>query len=94
MKLTRSVLFSAALHEYVARHADDEVTETVNAALLAIGEEQDSSLRPFLREAARRTLNEPNGDRSRRMCGGSTSAIRSDQSPNIVGQSLSFKETI
>ncbi len=56
MKLTRSGLFSAALDEYVARHADDEVTEAVNAALQAIGDQQDPSLRPFLREAARRTL--------------------------------------
>ncbi len=56
MKLTRSGLFSAALDEYVARHADDEVTEAVNAALQAIGDQQDPSLGPFLREAARRTL--------------------------------------
>jgi hypothetical protein len=56
MKLTRSGLFSAALDEYVARHADDEVTEAINAALAAIGDENDRQLRPFLNEVARRTL--------------------------------------
>jgi predicted transcriptional regulator len=56
MKLTRSGLFSAALDEYVARHADDEVTEAMNAALAEIGEDDDPTLKPFLREAARRTL--------------------------------------
>jgi metal-responsive CopG/Arc/MetJ family transcriptional regulator len=56
MKLTRSGLFSAALDEYVARHGDDEVTEAVNAALLSLGDQPDPFLRPFLREAARRTL--------------------------------------
>ncbi len=52
MNLTRSGLFSAALDEYIARHADSEVTEAMNAALAEIGDQSD----PFMREVSRRVL--------------------------------------
>ncbi len=52
MKVSQSRLLSIALDEYVARHADDEITEAMNLALLDIGDQAD----PFAREAARRTL--------------------------------------
>ena len=52
LALTRSGLFSAALNEYVARHSDEDVTESMNAALLEIGDQSD----PFIREAALHVL--------------------------------------
>ncbi len=51
MKVSQSRLLSIALDEYVARHANDEIT-AMNLALLDIGDQAD----PFAREAARRTL--------------------------------------
>jgi hypothetical protein len=52
MKKSRSELFSRALAEYVARHAPDPVTETMNQVCAEIGVEPD----PFSSPAARRTL--------------------------------------
>jgi metal-responsive CopG/Arc/MetJ family transcriptional regulator len=49
---SRSRLFSDALQEYLARHAPEEITESMNKALAEIGESQD----PFVGTAARRTL--------------------------------------
>lgn len=49
---TRSRLFSEALREYVARHAPEEITEAMNAALDRIGEEPDA----FVSAASRRVL--------------------------------------
>ena len=51
-KKSRSRLFSDALREYVARHASDEVTEAMNKACAATGDEED----PFVSAAARRIL--------------------------------------
>lgn len=51
-KKSRSRLFSEALKEYLARHAPDEVTETMNRAFAEIGEGQDA----FVSSAARRVL--------------------------------------
>lgn len=48
----RSEVYSAALREYVARHAPDEVTEAMNRVCAEIEDEPDS----FLAEAARRQL--------------------------------------
>jgi antitoxin MazE6 len=52
MKKSRSELFSRALTEYVARHAPDHVTESMNQVCADIGIESD----PFPSAAARRTL--------------------------------------
>jgi metal-responsive CopG/Arc/MetJ family transcriptional regulator len=49
---SRSEVFSAALREYVARHAPDEVTESLNAVCDSLGESRD----PFVAEASRRAL--------------------------------------
>jgi energy-coupling factor transporter ATP-binding protein EcfA2 len=49
---SRSEVFSAALREYVARHAPDEVTDSLNRVCDQIAEQND----PFVRAAARRVL--------------------------------------
>lgn len=51
-KRSRSEVFSAALREYIARHAPDEVTEAINRAVDEIGEETDE----FVAAASRRIL--------------------------------------
>jgi len=52
MKKSRSQLFSHALAEYVARHAPDHVTESMNKVCSEIGSEPD----PFVSAASRRLL--------------------------------------
>lgn len=49
---SRSEVYSAALREYVARHAPDEVTAGLDAVVAEIGEAPDA----FAGRAARRTL--------------------------------------
>ncbi len=49
---SRSEVFSAALREYVARHAPDEVMGAMNAVCDRIGDRAD----PFVSSAARRLL--------------------------------------
>lgn len=49
---SRSEVFSAALQEYIARHAPDEVTDAINQALEDIGEQKDE----FVAAASRRVL--------------------------------------
>ena len=49
---SRSELYAAALHEYVARHARDEITEAMNCACEAAGDTGDA----FLAAAGRRLL--------------------------------------
>jgi len=49
---SRSEVFSAALREYVARHAPDEVTEAMNNVCDKLGEKRDE----FVSLASRRTL--------------------------------------
>lgn len=49
---SRSEVFSAALREYVARHAPDEVTEAMNRVCDALGAQDDE----FTTEAAHRVL--------------------------------------
>ncbi len=51
-KRSRSELFSAALAEYVARHAPDEVTEAINRVCADVGDQQV----PFVAAAGRRVL--------------------------------------
>jgi len=51
-KRSRSEVFSAALREYVVRHAPDEVTETLNRAVDQVGQQRDE----FVAESARRIL--------------------------------------
>ena len=51
-KRSRSEVFSAALREYIARHAPDEVTDAINRAVDEIGDQRDE----FVVAAARRVL--------------------------------------
>jgi hypothetical protein len=51
-KRSRSEVFSAALREYIARHAPDEVTEAINRAVDEIGDQGDE----FVGAASRRVL--------------------------------------
>ena len=52
IKKSRSQLVSAALDEYLARHAPDEVTEAMNRVCEEVGDTKD----PFSALAARRIL--------------------------------------
>ena len=49
---SRSEVFSAALREYVARHAPDEVTDSINQVCDRLGKQDDA----FVGTAARRIL--------------------------------------
>jgi Arc/MetJ-type ribon-helix-helix transcriptional regulator len=49
---SRSEVFSAALREYIARHAPDEVTDAINRAVDELGDQKDE----FVAAAARRVL--------------------------------------
>ncbi len=51
-KRSRSEVFSAALREYIARHASDEVTEALNRAVDELGDQSDE----FAAAASRRVL--------------------------------------
>ena len=51
-KRSRSEVYSAALREYVARHAPDDVTEALDRVVAEVGEADDS----FVRVAAERVL--------------------------------------
>jgi metal-responsive CopG/Arc/MetJ family transcriptional regulator len=50
---SRSEVYSAALREYVARHAPDEVTAGIDAVLAEVGQPDSAD---FTAPAARRTL--------------------------------------
>ena len=49
---SRSEVYSAALREYVARHAPDEVTESLNQVIATVGQDDDG----FVSWASRRVL--------------------------------------
>ena len=49
---SRSEVYSAALREYVARHAPDEVTDALDRVVESVG----SSIDPFVEEAGTRIL--------------------------------------
>lgn len=49
---SRSDVFSAAVREYLARHAPDEITDAINRSLESIGATPDR----FVSAAARRVL--------------------------------------
>jgi metal-responsive CopG/Arc/MetJ family transcriptional regulator len=51
-KRSRSEVFSAALKEYIARHAPDEVTDALNQVCDRVGDQRDE----FVSAAARRIL--------------------------------------
>ncbi len=51
---SRSEVYSAALREYVARHAPDEVTESIDRAMADLGD--DAGPDGFLRTAASTSL--------------------------------------
>jgi metal-responsive CopG/Arc/MetJ family transcriptional regulator len=50
---SRSEVYTAALREYVARNAPDEVTDGVDRALATVGE---AAADPFVRTASARVL--------------------------------------
>ena len=50
LEVSRSELYSRALREYLARHAPDEVTESLNRACEGL----ETGLEDFTREAGRR----------------------------------------
>ena len=52
LKISRSKLYSRALSEYVARHAPDTVTESLDRLCV----ELDEGVDPFVSTAARRIL--------------------------------------
>jgi metal-responsive CopG/Arc/MetJ family transcriptional regulator len=52
MRKSRSQLFSDALKEYVARHAPEDVTETLNRVNAELDDEADG----FVSSASRRAL--------------------------------------
>lgn len=52
MKKSRSELYSCAVREFVARHADDRVTEALDAVVADVEGERDE----FVSGAARRSL--------------------------------------
>lgn len=52
VRRSRSEVFSAALKEYVARHAPDEVTEAMDRVCEGINDQEDA----FVSLAARRVL--------------------------------------
>lgn len=49
---SRSEVFSAALAEYVARHAPDEVTQAMDRVCAKVGDQEDA----FVTAAGRRVL--------------------------------------
>jgi antitoxin MazE6 len=49
---SRSEVFSAALAEYVARHAPDEVTDAMDRVIAEVGDQQDA----FVSAAGRQVL--------------------------------------
>jgi metal-responsive CopG/Arc/MetJ family transcriptional regulator len=51
-KTSRREPYSRALHTFVGQHTLDQVTETMNAAVDAVGENPD----PFTEETARRAI--------------------------------------
>ncbi|MEO8274126.1 MAG: ribbon-helix-helix protein, CopG family [Chloroflexota bacterium] len=51
---SRSEVYSTALREYVARHAPDEVTDSIDRAMVDLGD--DAGPDGFLRESAGRVL--------------------------------------
>jgi metal-responsive CopG/Arc/MetJ family transcriptional regulator len=51
-KRTRSQLFSDALHEYLARHSGEEITDAMNRVVDATGDGVD----PFTATASQRSL--------------------------------------
>ena len=51
---TRSDVYSAALREYVARHAPDELTEAIDQAMHELGDEATAD--GFVQAAAARIL--------------------------------------
>ena len=54
-KRSRSELFSAALSEYVARHAPDEVTEAMNRVCADVGDQSDAFVAAAGRQALQRS---------------------------------------
>lgn len=53
MRKSRSQLYAEAIEEFLARHSPDEVTEAMNKVIDQLPDEKGD---PFVREAARRTL--------------------------------------
>ncbi len=51
---SRSEVYAAALRDYVARHAPDEITEALNRIVEELGDDAGAS--DFVQTAARRSL--------------------------------------
>jgi metal-responsive CopG/Arc/MetJ family transcriptional regulator len=51
---SRSDVYSAALREYLARHATDELTATINEVIDDLGEE--AAVDPFVRSTGQQVL--------------------------------------
>jgi metal-responsive CopG/Arc/MetJ family transcriptional regulator len=52
---SRSDVFAAAVREYVARHAPDEVTEAMDRVCSEIGDQKDEFVRAVGRRVLKRT---------------------------------------
>jgi metal-responsive CopG/Arc/MetJ family transcriptional regulator len=52
---SRSDVFAAAVREYVARHAPDEVTEAMNRVCSEVGDQKDEFVRTVARRILKRT---------------------------------------
>lgn len=52
---SRSRLFTDALREYLARHAPDKVTESMDQAIMEVGEERDGGASCVARRRLERT---------------------------------------
>jgi metal-responsive CopG/Arc/MetJ family transcriptional regulator len=61
-KRSRSEIYSAALREYIARHAADDVTDAINRVVDEIGDQRDD----FVTAAAQRVLEKTEWRFSRR----------------------------
>jgi len=69
-KRSRSDIVSAALREYIARHAPDEITDAINAVV----DELDPKRDDFVAEATRRVLQNSECSNASATCRGSSSS--------------------
>ena len=87
---SRSKVFAAALTEYVARHATDEVTEAMNRVCADV----NTAPHDFIQTASRRILEQSEWQLGRVKSGGLTCARRLVLAQAFGDPSLSFNATI
>lgn len=87
---SRSEVYSAALREYVARHAPDEVTEAMNRVCDAVGTDRDE----FLRAAGRQVWSARSGDLSGRGVVGRPRVQRSNSAGHLVWSAVSAEKVV